>query len=87
MINKYKGLVFALVLLRILAVIVVFGGVGLCVWSVVQGERSELSRISAILGIGGSLVLGIVLYSFGELISLVLDMWADIGDKIKGKVN
>jgi hypothetical protein len=86
MINKYKGLVFASVLLRILAVVTVLGGVGFCLWFYFGSEHSELSRIGAILGIGGSLVFGTILYSLGELISFVFDVWAGVVDKGQNKV-
>jgi len=85
--SRYKSLVFASVLLRVVAVIVVLVGVGFCIWGLWESERSGLSRIDAILGIGGSLIVGIVVYSFGEFISFVLDIWAEVRDKVKGKVN
>lgn len=72
--RRYKGLVFLSVLLRVLAVIAVIVGVGLSLWSLIQGERSMVDRVGAIIDIGGALLIGIVVYSFGEVISFMLDV-------------
>ncbi|HXZ95090.1 MAG TPA: hypothetical protein VEG28_04160 [Dehalococcoidia bacterium] len=79
--EKYRGLVFASVLLRVAAVVVMVVGVGLCLWYLVSSERSELSRIFTILGICGSLLVGIIAYAFGEVIGLLLDMKDEVRDK------
>ena len=83
--GRYKGLVFASVLLRVLAVVAVVVGVGFSLWSLIESERSEAARISAILGIGGFLLVGIVVYSFGEFISFVLDALPGVKAEIEEK--
>jgi hypothetical protein len=83
--KKYRGLVFASVLLRVAAVVVILVGVGFCLWYLVSSERTELSRIICILGICGSLLVGIVAYSLGEVIGLLLDIGADVRGKISEK--
>jgi len=77
--RRYKGLVFASVLLRIVAIVVVVAGVGLTLWSLAESGRSQVLRISAIVDIGISLLIGIGFYSFGEFISYVLE--ADLKGK------
>jgi hypothetical protein len=79
--EKYRGLVVASVLLRVAAVVVMVVGVGLCLWYLVGSERSELSRIVTILGICGSLLVGIIAYSLGEVIGLLLDKRYEVRDK------
>ena len=81
--EKYKELVFLSVFVRIVAVVAMVVGVSFSLWSLVESERSGLSRASAILGIDISLVAGLGLYSVGELISLVLDL--SVGEKGKGE--
>jgi nitrogen fixation/metabolism regulation signal transduction histidine kinase len=79
--EKYRGLVVASVLLRVAAVVVMVVGVGLCLWYLVSSERGEFARIATILGICGSLLVGIIAYSFGEVINLLLDIRDEVGDK------
>jgi len=79
--EKYRGLVVASTLLRVIAVVVMVVGVGLCLWYLVSSERGEFARIATILGICGSLLAGIVTYSFGEVINLLLDIRDEVGDK------
>jgi hypothetical protein len=83
--SQYKGLVFVSVLLRIIAVVLVLGGVGLCLWFFFGSERGWLSLLYSIAGISGSLIAGIVVYTFGEVVSFVLDVWAEVVGKDRDK--
>jgi len=74
--EKYRGLVFCSKVLLVAAVLV--GVIG-----TVVGLVSLISTGSgdAILGILSSLLYGVLLYSFSEVIKLLLDIKGEVPDK------
>ena len=74
--EKYRGLVFCSKVLLVAAVLV--GVIG-----TVVGLVSLISTGSgdAILGILSSLLYGVLLYSFSEVIKLLLDMMGEVPNK------
>jgi len=67
--------------LKVVAIIVVVAGivVGLA------GLSGAGGGFGAVLSICYSLLYGVLLYSFSEVIKLLLDIRGEVGDKIKGK--
>lgn len=80
--KSYRGSIFLSVFLKIIGVVVMLGGIGVTLWQFVASEGG-LSRVEVIVYIGGSVVAGLVVYSLGELISLVLDVSIDLREKSK----
>lgn len=78
-----RGLVVALVLLRVAAAVALVAGVGLALWNLAESDRSQAVRISTIVDIGLSLLIGIGFYSLGELINYLLEAGAQ--ERILGK--
>lgn len=83
--EKYRGLVVASTLLRVIAIVVMVVGIGWCVWSSIGSIRDGLMTLTIVLGICISLLIGFVVYSFAEVIDLLLDIETEIRDKIRGK--
>jgi hypothetical protein len=79
--GKYRGLVVASMLLRVAAVVVVVLGVGLSLWALIGNAGDGLTTLGVVLGICISLLVGIITYSFGEVIGLLLDIRDEVRDK------
>jgi cytochrome c biogenesis protein CcdA len=79
--GKYRGLVVASTLLRVLAIVVMIVGIGWCVWSSIGSIRDGLMTLTIVLGICISLLTGFVVYSFAEVIDLLLDIRDEVRDK------
>jgi len=79
--EKYRGLVVASMVLKVVAVVVVVVGIVVSL----AGLSGEGGGVGAVLGICTCLLYGVLLYSFGEVINLLLDIGAEIRDKITGK--
>jgi hypothetical protein len=83
--EKYRGLIAASVFLRVAAVVVVVVGVGFSLWGLISSDLSWWSRVAGVLGICISLLTGVVVYSFAEVINLLIDIENEMRDKIRGK--
>jgi hypothetical protein len=79
--EKYRSLVVASMLLKVAAVVVVVVGIVVSL----AGLSGEGGGVGALLGICSCLLYGVLLYSFGEVINLLLDMETGIRDKVRGK--
>ena len=81
--KKYQALSIVAGFLRIIGALTVIIGIGLSLWLLVESDRSQLWRIYAIGGIVGSVLVGVAVYGFGELISCVIDIEANTRANIK----
>jgi hypothetical protein len=79
--RKYRGLVVASTLLRVIAIVVMVVGIGWCLWSSIGSIRDGLMTLTIVLGVCISLLTGFVVYSFGEVIDLLLDIREEVQDK------
>jgi membrane associated rhomboid family serine protease len=79
--EKYRGLVICSKVLKVVAIVVVAGGIVVSL----AGLSGEGGGFGAVLGICYSLLYGVLLYSFSEVIKLLLDIGTEIGDKNRGK--
>ena len=83
--EKYRGLVTASKVFKVAAIVVAVLGIGISLSSLVSVDGSFWGVIIVVLGICGSLLTGLLIYSFGEIITLLLDIRTEIRDKITGK--
>ena len=85
--KKYRGLVAASKLLRVAAIVVVVVGIGVSLWSMIGYGVSGFgwANVAVILYILGFLLAGVLIYSFGEVIKLLINIETEIRDKITGK--
>jgi hypothetical protein len=86
--GKYRGLVTVSKVLRVVAILVVVVGILFSLlWGFGHGAAAGVDRgsIAAFLGICGSLLCGALIYSFGEVIKLLIDIETKIGDEIREK--
>jgi small-conductance mechanosensitive channel len=90
--GKYRGLVTFSKVLRVVAILVVVVGILSSFWfslfwggSVAGSGAFGWTSVFIILGICGSLLTGVLIYSFGEVIKLLIDIETEIGDKVRGK--
>jgi hypothetical protein len=79
--GKYRGLVVASTLLRVIAVVVMVVGIGWCLWSSIGSIHDGLMTLTIVLGICISLLTGFMVYSFAEVIDLLLDIRDEVRDK------
>jgi hypothetical protein len=84
--EKYRGLVVGSKLLRVASIIVLVVGTGVILWSFISyGSGSGWASLAAILYICGFLLIGVLIYLFGEVIKLLIDIENEITDRITGK--
>ncbi len=83
--EKYRGLVVASKVFKVAAIVVAVLGLGISLSSLVSVDGSLWGVVVVVLGICGSLLTGLLIYSFGEIITLLLDIKTEIKDKIRGK--
>lgn len=85
--EKYRGLVVGSKVLKVAAVVVVVVGIGISLWSMIGYGVSGFgwANVAVILYMLGFLLAGVLIYSFGEVIKLLIDIETEIRDKIKGK--
>jgi len=75
--GEYRGLVTVSKVLSVVAILVVVVGIWFSVlWGWAHGASAGVDRgsIAAFLGICGSLLAGVLIYSFGQVIKLLLDI-------------
>jgi hypothetical protein len=75
--EKYRGLVVASMVLKVAAVVVVVVGIVVSLADLMGSGGS----VGGVIGICSFLLYGVLLYSFGEVIKLLLD----IGDGVRDK--
>ena len=83
--EKYRDLVVASKVFKVAAYVVAVLGIGISLSSLLSVDGSLIGVIVVVLGICGSLLTGLLIYSLGEVITLLLDIRTEIGDKNKGK--
>jgi formate hydrogenlyase subunit 3/multisubunit Na+/H+ antiporter MnhD subunit len=82
--KRYPSLRFVAIFLKIIGAAIIIFGVGFCLWSIVESDWTQLSRIYAIAGIVGSVLVGVLLYALGELTYCIMDIEANTRANIKG---
>jgi hypothetical protein len=83
--EKYRGLVVASMVFKVAAVVVAVLGIGISLLSLISVDGSFWGVVVVVFGICGSLLAGLLIYSFGEVITLWLDIGTEIRDKNRGK--
>jgi hypothetical protein len=85
--EKYRGLVIASKVLRVVAIVVVVVGIVVILASFIDYGVSGFGwgNVAVILYILGFLLAGVLIYSFCEVIKLLINIETEIRDKITGK--
>lgn len=79
--NKYPALSMIASLLKTIAILVILFGIGVSLWFMIQADRDTLSRIIAIGGIVGSIIVGLIVYSMSDFFRCVMDIEANTRPK------
>jgi hypothetical protein len=75
--EKYRGLAVCSVVLKVVAVVVVAVGIVVGLAGLISGSSS----LGGLVGFFYSLLYGVLLYSFGEVIKLLLDIKGEVPNK------